>query len=73
MHLVDSSTLYSILLGESEGSWAHATLNRLRPLGGVFINQIVFSESAPLLNPNRKPALFLLPSWREWICLGSVR
>lgn len=44
MHLVDSSTLYAILLGEASGEWARAKLEELRAVGGVFINQIVYSE-----------------------------
>jgi predicted nucleic acid-binding protein len=44
MHLVDSSILYSILLGEKSGEWARAKLSQLRSVGGVFINQIVFFE-----------------------------
>jgi hypothetical protein len=45
MHLVDSSTLYAILLGEPTGAWALAKLNELRDVGGVFINQIVHASS----------------------------
>lgn len=44
MHLVDSSSILSILLDDDASVWAESTLARLRPVGGVFINQIVFSE-----------------------------
>ena len=50
MHLVDSSTLIAILTDEMSAGWAENTLDRLRPRGGVFINQIVFSEICALFD-----------------------
>jgi predicted nucleic acid-binding protein len=54
VHLVDSSTLIAILTDETSAEWAENTLNRLRPMGGVFINQIVFSEICALFDSARE-------------------
>ena len=48
MHLVDSSTLIALLTDEATADWAQNTLDAARPVGGVFINQIVFSEICAL-------------------------
>jgi predicted nucleic acid-binding protein len=50
VHLVDSSTLIAILTDEMSAGWAENTLDKLRPRGGVFINQIVFSEICALFD-----------------------
>jgi predicted nucleic acid-binding protein len=50
MHLVDSSALVALLTDERTADWVENTLNSRRKLGGVFINQIVFSEICALFN-----------------------
>ena len=50
MHLVDSSTLIALLTDEETADWAQKTLDDARPAGGVFINQIVFSEICALFD-----------------------
>ena len=53
MHLIDSSTLIALLTDESTADWAEKTLDQLRPLGGVFINQIVFAEICALFDTEK--------------------
>lgn len=48
MHLLDSSILIALLTEEASADWVETTLAELRPLGGIFINQIVFSEICAL-------------------------
>lgn len=61
MHLVDSSVLYSILLGEKSGSWSKAKLNGLRAAGGAFINQIVYSEMCAFAESEKEADDVLAP------------
>jgi predicted nucleic acid-binding protein len=50
MYLLDSSVLIALLTEENHANWVESTLDELRPLGGVFINQIVFSEICALFD-----------------------
>jgi predicted nucleic acid-binding protein len=61
MHLVDSSVLYSILLGEKSGQWALAKLDDLRSVGGVFINQIIYSEMCAFAESEEEAETVLSP------------
>lgn len=48
MHLIDSSIILAVLTGTPAGVWARAKLESLQSVGGVFINQIIYSETCTL-------------------------
>jgi len=48
MHLIDTSILVGLLTDEETSDWVQKTLDEARPVGGVFINQIIFSEICAL-------------------------
>jgi predicted nucleic acid-binding protein len=50
MHLVDTSALIALLTDEDTAGWVEETFNARRQLGGVFINQIAYSELCALFD-----------------------
>jgi predicted nucleic acid-binding protein len=59
MHLVDSSSIIAILTAEDSGPWLRDKLDELRPLGGVFINQIVFAETCAMARSQQEASEWL--------------
>lgn len=61
MHLVDSSIIIAILTGEKNAVALLSRLKELRAAGGVFVNQIVFSETAALAETEEQAEKWIRP------------
>lgn len=61
MHLVDSSIIIAILTGEKNAVRLFARLKELRAAGGVFVNQIVYSETTGFAETEEQAEQWIRP------------